>query len=346
MFEVELSLKVATTLTLGIQATPPGFATSSTFTAIEQPVGLPFAIATTLTVTAPPVTVTCPADGLGTMTVDPSSVPAATSMPFTFTYQAGSCGAGAGGTVMVTVPPGWTHPSTTAGTPGFVTWTGTPQVLVLGSMIVVPVGNLEPGTTISFEYQAAQAPGSSVPYTFAAGQAAGGEPSQPLASSPMVMVTASGVTSTTPPAGGGGAATTPPAGGTGTTTPAPAGGTGTTTPAPAGGTGTTTPAPAGGTGTTTPAPAKVTTAHPTIDWPPILLGVIGLILVAGTAGLAAFRPLRRGGHGTAAGNVRAVPHTGPPPSVAVRNTGNRPALTVRIEPRPSATVTTIEEGRP
>ena len=30
------------------------------------------------------------------------------------------------------------------------------------------------------------------------------------------------------------------------------------------------------------------------DWLPILLVVIGLVLVAGAAGLAAFRPLRRG----------------------------------------------------
>ncbi len=79
---------------------------------------------------------------------------------------------------------------------------------------------------------------------------------------------------------------------------------------------------------------------------PILLAVIGLVLVAGTAGLLAFRPLRRAGHGMAGGNVRAVPHTGPPPSVSVRDTGNRPTLTVRIEPHVGATVTTIEERRP
>jgi hypothetical protein len=88
------------------------------------------------------------------------------------------------------------------------------------------------------------------------------------------------------------------------------------------------------------------TAHPGIDWRPILLVVLGLVLVAGAAGLAALRPLRRGGHGTAGGNVRAVPRTGPPPSVAVRDTGDSPALTVRIEPRAGATMTTIEERVP
>jgi len=100
-----------------------------------------------------------------------------------------------------------------------------------------------------------------------------------------------------------------------------------------------------------------------MNWLPIVLAVIGLVLVAGAAGLAAFRPLRRGllprgpesrgpvsrgpesrgPHGTAAGDVRAVPHAGPPPSVTIRDTGGRPALTVRIEPRAGTPVTTIKE---
>jgi hypothetical protein len=48
--------------------------------------------------------------------------------------------------------------------------------------------------------------------------------------------------------------------------------------------------------------AQAGTANPAIDWLPILLVVIGLVLVAGTAELAAFRPLRRGRHGTAGGS--------------------------------------------
>ena len=83
-----------------------------------------------------------------------------------------------------------------------------------------------------------------------------------------------------------------------------------------------------------------------MNWLPILLAVIGLVLVAGAAGLAAFRPLRRGPHGTAAEDVRAVPHAGPPPSVTIRDTGGRAALTVRIEPHAGATVTTIQEREP
>jgi len=84
----------------------------------------------------------------------------------------------------------------------------------------------------------------------------------------------------------------------------------------------------------------------THGWLPVMWAVIGLVLVAGAAGLLAFRPLRRAGHAPAGGSVRAVPHTGPPPSVTVQDTGDRPALTVRIESHASGTVTTIEERRP
>jgi hypothetical protein len=343
--EVELSLKIAATFTLSIQATPPGFATSSTFTATEQPVSLAFATAP-LTVEAPPVTVYCPTGGLGTMSVDPSSEPAATSMTYTFTYQAGSCGAGPGGVVTVTVPPNWTLPSTSSGTPGFVTWTDTPPAFAQGSMIVVPVGNLEPGTTVTFEYEAAQDPSSAGPYTFDAGQAASGEPSQSLVSSPTVIVTPVVVTTTTAPPSSPGTTTTAPPSSQGTTTTAPPSSQGTTTTAPPSSQGTTTTAPPSGQGTTTVVSPTPRTAHPGIDWRPILLVVLGLVLVAGTAALAAFRPPHRGGHGTAGGSVRAVPRTGPPPSVAVRDTGDSPALTVRIEPRVGATMTTIEERVP
>ena len=342
---VELGLKVPTTLTLGIQATPPWFATSSTFTAAEQLANPGIAAVTPVTVEAPPVIVACPTDGLGIMSVDPSSEPAATSMTYTFTYQAGSCGAGPGGVVTVTVPPNWTPPSASSGAPGFVTWTSTPPAFAQGSMIVVPVGNLEPGTRVTFEYDAAQDPGSAGPYTFDAGQAASGEPSQSLVSSPTVTVTPVVGTTTTAPPSSQGTTTTAPPSSQGTTTTAPPSSQGTTTTAPPSSPGTTTTAPPSSPGTTTVA-SPTPTAHPGIDWRSILLVVLGLVLIAGTAALAAFRPSRRGGRGTAAGDVRAVPRTGPPPSVAVRDTGESPALTVRIEPRAGATMTTIEERVP
>ncbi len=73
--------------------------------------------------------------------------------------------------------------------------------------------------------------------------------------------------------------------------------------------------------------------------------VLGLVLIAGTAGLAAFRPLRRGGHGT----YRERPRRAADQTAAVggrRDTEDSPALTVRIEPRAGATMTTIEERVP
>jgi hypothetical protein len=109
-------------------------------------------------------------------------------------------------------------------------------------------------------------------------------------------------------------------------------------------------------GTATPAALRVS-PHVTVallggssdrmsDWLPILLLVTGLVLAAATAGLLAFGPPRRGAHPVPGASVRAVPHSGPPASVTVRDTGRRPALTVRIEPHAGATVTTIEERQP
>ena len=45
-------------------------------------------------------------------------------------------------------------------------------------------------------------------------------------------------------------------------------------------------------------------------------------------------------------DVRAVPDTARPDMVRVRDTGGEPTQTVRLEPHPGATTTTIKEGRP
>jgi hypothetical protein len=307
---VQMNLDVATTFVLEYPATAPGYATTSTFTAAEQ-----FGSGPADQLAPLQVTVNCPDDGTGRMTVDPSAETAGASQTLTFTYTAGSCGVGAGGRVAVTVPGGWTPPNTTAGTPGFATWAGG-IVSVSGSTITVPVGNLAPGGQVSFAYEMSQAPGSPAGYTFAAAEQSGADGSlQALAASPLVTVMPVVPPPTTPAGGGGG------------TTPAGGGG---TTPA--------------GRGGTTPA-GKVKTAHPGLDWLPVVVLVIGLVLAAGTAGRLAFRGLRQRGHGTAA-DVRTVPHTGPPTTVVIRDTGPRPALTVRIERHDSAAVTTIEETRP
>ena len=97
--------------------------------------------------------------------------------------------------------------------------------------------------------------------------------------------------------------------------------------------------------TVTPAGGGIRT-RPTSS-PVLLYLLIGLAaVVAVAAGALAAHLLRRGGQVTAAASVRAVPHTGPPPTLAVRDTGRRPTLTVRIEPHASTSVTTIKEDRP
>lgn len=400
---VTMNLDDVTTFTLAVQATPPESAGPATFTAVGNFRGLP----TPLQATAPPVTVTCPADGLGSMTVSPLAVRAATTATLTFTYTAGSCGLGPDGMVGVTVPGGWAP----AGT------------------VMVPAANLAPGTAVSFSYGPAQA-SSAGQATFVAWQSGAGGPQQDLVSSPVVTVTPAGVIRSTPPPP---PPPPPPPGGAGTMTVTPvqvtagrpstlrftytAGATGlspsgeVTVAVPAGWTA---PSPAPGqAGYTSASGGRLTltggriavtgvTLRPGgqlvityaagsaprvsgldtfltreraagtatlaalarspavtvalvsqrgragMNWLPILLAVTGLVLVAGAAGLVAFRPLRRdpprrGPHGVAAGDVRAVPHAGPPPSVTIRDTGGRPALTVRIEPRAGTPVTTIKE---
>jgi hypothetical protein len=324
---VQMNLDVATAFVLDYPATAPGFATTDSFTATEQWGSKP---PVTDQLAPLPVTVTCPDDGTGTMIANPIDETAGSNMTLAFTYTAGSCGVGAGGLVAVTVPGGWTQPNTTAGSAGFATWAGGP-VSVTGPMIMVPVGQLAPGQQVTFYYETPRAPSSPAGYTFAAAEQSGADGSlQALAASPLVTVTPVSVNPTTPAGGGGGTPTTPAAGGGGTATTPARGGQGSS------------PTPVGK------VVGKVTGAHHATDWLPIILLVIGLILAAGTTGRLAFRGLRqRGGHGaTVAADVRAVPRTGPPTTVVIRDTGRRPALTVRIEPHAGAAVTTIEETRP
>ena len=181
---VQMNLDVASAFVLDYPATAPGYATTSSFTATEQFGSNPADQLAPLQ-----VTVSCPDDGTGTMTVDPSAETAGSSQTLTFTYTAGSCGVGDGGLVAVTVPGGWTAPNTSGGTPGDVAWTGG-TVSVTGSMITVPVGQLAPDQQVSFSYEMPQAPGSPAGYTFAAAEQSGAEGSlQALAASPLVTVT-------------------------------------------------------------------------------------------------------------------------------------------------------------
>ena len=181
---VVMGLTVPTTLTLGIQATPPGSATrppspppnSSDSRPARHPRRSSAAGHRRLSDRRP-----------GDHGGRPSSVPAASSRTYTFTYKAGSCGAGPGGVVAVTVPAELDAAEHRSGAPGFVTWASSPPAVCVRTDDQVPAGNLEPGTRVTFEYEAAQDPGSPARTRSTPGSPAGG-PTQHWPS-PVVMVT-------------------------------------------------------------------------------------------------------------------------------------------------------------
>ena len=101
------------------------------------------------------------ADGSGAMVVSPSSVAVGSSgNTLTFTYTAATGGLSSGG-ISVTVPAGWSAPSTTGSAPGYTTSTcGT--VGVSGSTIQLTGVTLAGGSTCSVTYgsKASSGPGA------------------------------------------------------------------------------------------------------------------------------------------------------------------------------------------
>jgi len=82
-----------------------------------------------------------------------------------------------------------------------------------------------------------------------------------------------------------------------------------------------------------------------------LLAAVAAMAAAGVFTLIARRrrirsPARSRQQMAAAPDVRAVPDISRPDMLGVRDTGQEPTHTVRFEPRPGATTTTIKEGRP
>jgi hypothetical protein len=108
-------------------------------------------------------------DGVGTMAVTPTSVSTSAKGPLTFVYTAGRGGLDAGGAVALTVPQGWTQPSTTPGNPGDVSVRPSGSVSVTaGRQIVVTGVALGDGQTLTITYggTAPIAPGSPGSFTF------------------------------------------------------------------------------------------------------------------------------------------------------------------------------------
>ena len=99
-------------------------------------------------------------------------------------------------------------------------------------------------------------------------------------------------------------------------------------------------------------PAKGSPAAPTPKQLIVLLAAVAAAATAGVFTLAArgrrlrSRPLRARQQVAPVSDVRAVPDTGRPGVVSVRDIGQGETHTVRLEPNPGAASTTIKEGRP
>jgi hypothetical protein len=164
--------------------------------------------------------VTC-ADGVGTVTVSPGSVAASSTRKLVFTYTPpGGC-VMEGGTVSLTVPPGWTPPSATPGAPGYVASSpGAQSLSVSGGAITVTGVTLAAGQAVIITYHRATAPGSATTSTFAAAEeSAGARKLAGLLSSPQVTVRPPVATSSPTPAASSTGPSPPANGGTGGTAP-------------------------------------------------------------------------------------------------------------------------------
>jgi hypothetical protein len=179
------------TVTITYQGQAPGTGGPSTFTASEQP--FPNGPLSPLT-ESPAVAVTCP-DGAGSMTVSPSTMTASSTGTLAFTYLAGSCGMEAGGMITLTVPDGWTPPTTASGQGGFTTSAGAgPPTISSPMTITVPVGTLGPDGAVSIDYDRARVPRDPGEYVFNAAEQSGTSGIlTALAASPAVRVTAPSV---------------------------------------------------------------------------------------------------------------------------------------------------------
>ena len=124
----------------------------------------------------------------GTMTVAPTTVTASSPGTLTFTYQPPGSGMASPGEVMLTVPPGWTPPSTAPGTAGYTT--STPGALsISGRQITVTGLALNPGQALAITYRPTAAPRAAGPSVFGASERSGGASAlTALASSPSVVV--------------------------------------------------------------------------------------------------------------------------------------------------------------
>jgi YHS domain-containing protein len=104
-----------------------------------------------------------------------------------------------------------------------------------------------------------------------------------------------------------------------------------------------------------PVEARVASVHlPSPTVPTQLIALLAAVAAMAAAGIFTLitrrrrirSPARSGRQMAVAPDLRVVPDTSRPDALGVHNTGQEPTHTVRLEPRPGATTTTIKEGRP
>jgi predicted phage tail protein len=104
-----------------------------------------------------------------------------------------------------------------------------------------------------------------------------------------------------------------------------------------------------------PVEARVASVHlPSPTVPTQLIAFLAAVAAMAAAGIFTLitrrrrirSPARSGRQMAVAPDLRVVPDTSRPDALGVHNTGQEPTHTVRLEPRPGATTTTIKEGRP
>jgi hypothetical protein len=147
-------------------------------------------------VVAPATVAAAATDGTGTMTTSTTSVTyGSTGHTITFTYTAATRGVANGG-VHLTVPTGWSVPSTTGTAAGYAT-ASTGSVSIVGQTIVVLGVTLAAGHTLTINYGSKTAKGPGATASFSVGAAtwtatekstSGGIETQ-LAKSPSIKVT-------------------------------------------------------------------------------------------------------------------------------------------------------------
>ncbi len=143
-FKVPKAITAGDALSVAVSAvTNPATANASATLAVSTS-------ANTTAVTSPSYAITNAADGSGTMTVSPTTATAGATTTLTFTYAAAAGGLSSGA-VAITVPSGWTAPSTSSGHAGYTT-ASTGTVSVASQVITVSGVSLTSGSTLTVTY--------------------------------------------------------------------------------------------------------------------------------------------------------------------------------------------------